>query len=151
MLNSSDGWLDPSTVKLFMNVKNNGANPITPSVAGPWGMFSRLRVLCAGAIIEDIDLYGRLHEQFHMMRPSEKRVNDAIEGFGNPVDTAGNLAQLGSTEERVVAFTPFSGLLTNNDKYLPVKYTPLTLELSLVSSADEAFFGTTPTFELSDF
>ena len=72
MLSSADGWLDPSTVKLFMNIKNDSAADITPRVAGPWGMFSRLRVLCSGAIIEDIDLDGRLHEQFHMMKPSEK-------------------------------------------------------------------------------
>ena len=71
MINSSDGWLDLSTVKLFMNVTNKSAANIRPLVAGPWGMFSRLRVLCSGAIIEDIDLYGRLHEQFHMMMPSE--------------------------------------------------------------------------------
>ena len=47
-------------------------------------------------------------------------------------------------------FTPFSGLLTTSDKYLPVKYTPLALELSLVSSADEAFEGTNPAVTLSD-
>ena len=103
MLNSADGWLDPGTVKLFMNIRNDCANNIKPRVAGPWGMFSRLRVLCAGAIVEDIDLYGRLHEQFHMMKPIDTRLNDAIEGFGN-------LDALAATEERFVAFTPFSGL-----------------------------------------
>ena len=39
-------------------------------------MFRRLRVLCGGQIVEDIDLHGRLHEQFHMMKPTEKRIND---------------------------------------------------------------------------
>ena len=38
MLNSSDGWLDPSTVKLFMNIRNDGTAPITPRVAGPWAV-----------------------------------------------------------------------------------------------------------------
>ena len=59
-------------VKLFMNFTNKSGTNIRPRVAGPWGMFSILRVLCSGAIIEDIDLYGRLHEQFHMMMLSEK-------------------------------------------------------------------------------
>ena len=40
----------------------------------------------------------------------------SIEGFGSPVDAAGNLKTLATQEERVVAFTPFSGLLTTNDK-----------------------------------
>ena len=57
MLNSADGWLDPSTVKSFMNIENDSTDDITPRVAGPWGMFSRLRVLCSGAIIEDVDIY----------------------------------------------------------------------------------------------
>lgn len=143
-LNSADGWLDPSTVKLFMNIKNDGDEPITPRVKGAWGMFSRLRVLCSGAICEDIDHYGRLHEQFDMMRPVEKRANDAIEGFGDG-------ASLAPGQERIVAFTPMSGLFTNNNKYLPVKYAPLVLELSLVASGDEAFSGKSPVpFTLSD-
>ena len=110
-LNSADGWLDPSTVKLFMNVKNDSANTCTPVVSGAWGMFSRLRVLCGGQFLDDIDLYGRLHEQFHMMKSTQTRQNDAIEAFGTPPDAMATLA------ERVVAFTPLSGLLTNNEKY----------------------------------
>ena len=86
MLNSADGWLGPGTVKLFMNIRNDGANAITPRVAGAWGMFSRLRVLCGGAIIEDIDLYGRHHEQFHLMKPNATPADDAIEGFGDDRD-----------------------------------------------------------------
>ena len=42
-----------------------------------------------------------------------------------------------------------SGLLSQ-EKYLPIRYAPLTLELELVSSADEAFSGTAPAFTLSD-
>lgn len=141
MLNGSD-WLDPSTVKLFMNVKNDASNAITPRVAGAWGMFRRLRILCGGQIVEDIDEYGRLHEMFHMMKPKEKRENDSIEGFGGP-------DQIASEGERVVCFTPLSGLLSQ-EKYLPIRYAPLQLELELVSRADEAFSGTNPAFTVSD-
>ena len=72
MMLTGDSWMDPSTVKLFMTVKNGSADAITPHVAGARGMFRRLRILCGGQIVEDIDLYGRLHEHFHMMKPSEK-------------------------------------------------------------------------------
>ncbi len=51
-------------------------------VTGAWQCF-RMRVICGGQIIEDIDQMNRLHEMFHMMKPSEKRVNDDIEGFGD--------------------------------------------------------------------
>ena len=89
-----------SVVKLFMNIQNTGTNAITPRVAGAWGMLSRLRVRCGGAIIEDIDLHGRLHEQFHLMKPTATRVNDAVEGFGDDRNA------LASGKERVLAFTP---------------------------------------------
>ena len=102
MLNGSD-WLDPSTVKIFMNVKNDSPNACTPRVAGPWGLFRRMRVLCGGQIVEDIDSFGRLMEQFHMMKPSEKRANDSIEGFGAPDEMVAGA-------EGVVCFTPMSGL-----------------------------------------
>jgi hypothetical protein len=142
MLNGSD-WFDPSTCKIFMNVKNDDADAaITPRVAGPWGLFRRMRVLCGGQIVEDIDQYGRLHEMFHMMKPTEKRANDSIEGFGAP-------DAIGAGAERVVCFTPMSGLLSQ-EKYLPIRYSPLMLELELVSSADEAFTGAAPAFTLSD-
>ena len=105
-------------------------------------MFRRMRVLRGGQIVEDIDQYGRLHEMLHMMKPSEKRAHDSIEGFGAP-DT------LAPSAERVVCFTPLSGLLSQ-EKYLPIRYSPLMLELELVSSADEAFTGTAPALTLSD-
>ena len=107
MLNGSD-WLDPSTCKLFMNVHNDDDAGIVPLVAGPWGMFRRMRLLCGGQIVEDMDQYGRLHEMFHMMKPTEKRNNDAIEGFGN-------LDPLLAGKDRVVCFTPLSGLLSQEN------------------------------------
>jgi hypothetical protein len=61
-----------------MNIRNDGANAITPRVAGAWGMFSILRVLCGGAIVEDIGLYGRLYEQFHLMKPKVKPKNYSV-------------------------------------------------------------------------
>ena len=68
-----------------MNIRNDSTGDITPHGAGAWGMFRRLRILRGGQIVEDIDLYGRLHEHFYMMKPSKKRENDAIEGFGDNV------------------------------------------------------------------
>ena len=107
-------------------------------------MFRRLRILCGGHIVEDIDLYGRLHEQFHMMKPTEKRINGGIQDFD---------AAVPANAEKVVCFTPMSGLLSR-EKYLPIRYCPLRLELELDTSANDAFVpaGTPPNanFELSD-
>ena len=59
--------------------------------------------------------------------------------------------------QRVVCFTPTSGLLTQ-EKYVPIRYCLLQVELELVTSADEAFSAAltargnqaVPAFTLSD-
>ena len=128
MLNG-DSWLDPSTVKLFMDVTNNTSlgsnNKLKPKLDGAWGFFKRMRILCAGQIIEDVDEFNRLSEMYHMMKPTNKRQNDAIEGFGG--DT------LDKDATRTVCFTPMSGLFSQG-KYLPIRYAPIQIELELVSN-----------------
>ena len=90
---NGDSWLDGSTCKLFFDVTNNssGSDKIHPIVANGWGLFKRLRIFCGGQIIEDIDNYGRLHQMFHLMKPSEKRGNALIEGFGDWNDAGNDL------------------------------------------------------------
>ena len=68
-----------------------------------------------------------------MMKPSEARLNDAIEGFGvsenerigfQHADQASTLAK---DEKQTICFTPLSGILMQ-DKFLPVRYCPLQFE-----------------------
>ena len=73
MMLTGDSWMDPGTVKLFMDIRNDSTDEITPNVAGAWGMFRRLRIMCGGQIVEGIDLYGRLHEHDEANRKTCKR------------------------------------------------------------------------------
>ena len=64
VLLSGDQWLDPSTVRLNFTLNNldggeANAHLLRP-VSGPWCFFRRVRVLCGGAIIDDIDSYNRI-------------------------------------------------------------------------------------------
>ena len=138
---NGDSWLDPSTVKIFFDVTNNssGSDKIHPIVANGWGLFKRLRILCGGQLIEYIDNYGRLHQMFHLMKPSEKRKNDGIEGFGDWDDTVSDTIDNGKT--RTIGFTPMSGLFSQG-KYLPIRYAPIQIELELVSSGTDALIAT---------
>ena len=147
---NGDQWLDPSTVKLFFTVQNtDGTNALALKVPYPWIFFRRVRVLCGGQIVEDIDDYHRVHQQFHLMRPSERRYNDMVEGFGQ----TGNLwdfdhtsqegsASLAATKSRTVCFTPFIGLL-RQEKFIPVRYAPIQLEFEVVNAATDAVLGAT--------
>ena len=138
MLNG-DAWLDPSTVKLFMDITNtttlaDAANSdLKPKVTGAWGFFKRMRILCGGQIVEDIDEFNRLSEMYHMMKPTNKRQNDAIEGFGGVGET------LGKGQKRTVCFTPMSGLLSQ-EKYLPIRYAPMQIELELASNGADVLY-----------
>ena len=55
---TGDAWMDPSASTLFMLVTNKINADASPYISGAWGMFRRLRILCGGHIVEDIDMYG---------------------------------------------------------------------------------------------
>ncbi len=92
------GMLTPNPARLREKGKSKPFGPPLQTEA------RRLRILCGGQIEEDIDQYGRLHEMYHMMKPSEKRENDSIEGVGDP-------DEIQKEKERVLCFPPLSGLL----------------------------------------
>ena len=54
---------------------------------------------------------------FHMMKPSEARMNDAIEGFGvseslvTTLNNADEASTLAKDEKQTICFTPLSGIL----------------------------------------
>jgi hypothetical protein len=157
---NGDSWLDPSTVKLFFTVTNNHATLLLkPRIPAPWVFFRRVRVLCGGQIVEDIDDYNRLHQMFHLMKPTEKRLNDFVEGFGvnsaqsltldhSKLEQSATLAANGGAA--TVAFTPFVGLL-RQDKYLPIRYAPIQFEFELINDAKEAVYGTGATEASENF
>eukprot|EP00973_Karenia_brevis_P088536 12275639-Karenia_brevis.AAC.1 len=63
MLITGDGWVDPSTFRIMFDLKNTNtteAKQLRP-VGGPWSFFRRMRILCGGAVVEDISEYNRVH------------------------------------------------------------------------------------------
>ena len=147
-LTGSD-WLDPSTVR-FMFTINNGSLATSGQylrvLGGPWSFFRRLRVLCGGTVIEDIDYYSRCHEMFHVLTNPVNRMNDTIEGAGTQYDivrngtytddgpqlNAGNFLGINPSDSRTVFFKPLAGIL-NQEKFIPIRYCPLQFEFELVS------------------
>jgi hypothetical protein len=132
---------------------------LKPRIPAPWVFFRRVRVLCGGQIVEDIDDYNRLHQMFHLMKPTEKRLNDFVEGFGvnsaqsltldhSKLEQSATLAANGGAA--TVAFTPFVGLL-RQDKYLPIRDAPIQFEFELINDAKEAVYGTGATEASENF
>ena len=82
---TGDGWLDPSTVQLQFNLRN-GSNKQLYLLGGPHTFFRRMRLLCNGTIVEDIDQYNRIHEMFHILSSKENRANDDVGNQNNRWD-----------------------------------------------------------------
>ena len=91
---STEGWLDPSTVRFFMDVVNTDPSPTliaptNPPTVPPWpthkvlrpigsvsAFFRRLRITMRGVVIEDIMDYNRVSEMFSILSPSNVRANN---------------------------------------------------------------------------
>ena len=147
ILCTGDNWMDPSTFRIMFNLNNldTTANQNLRPLGGPWSFFRRMRILCAGQLVEDIMDYNRIHEMIHMMIAKESRENDLAEAFGQPWDEYAwqknsfkvkNFHGIAPNSSMTVLFKPLSGIL-NQNKYLPLKWAPLTIELELVDDKNE--------------
>ena len=127
---NSEGWCDPSTLKVFMEIHNTSTTTgsvLQPLSANPNMWFRRLRILVNGALAEDIDNYNRVCHMMDLFQSSDKRINDGVEGFGhsttatnfifNSIDSPGSL---GPGESAIVGF-PSAQVCFSQDKFLPLK------------------------------
>jgi len=88
---ASEGWIDPSTVRIFFDLVNDDRSARVPHVVGltkvlrpigpPHAFFRRLRVTMRGVVIEDIMDYNWVSDMFDIMSPSTTRFNSRAEGF----------------------------------------------------------------------
>ena len=151
---TGDNWLDPSTFRVMFDVNNDEQTPgkaLRP-LGGPWCFFRRMRVLCAGQLVEDIMDYNRIHEMMHIMIAAESRANDAAEAFGLLWDSHSwykggldvtNFNGIYANQKLTVLFKPLSGIL-NQNKMLPIRYAPITLALELVDDPYEPIISNVP-------
>jgi hypothetical protein len=86
-LTSSEGWLNPSTLRLAFKLKNTSATDTLQLASGPWCLFNQLRLLFGGVEVERIDLYGRQHELMrHLLMPSAWNLESSVEVLGADIN-----------------------------------------------------------------
>jgi hypothetical protein len=134
---TGDQWLDPGTVRIQFALRNLA--PTAPQqlrvISGPWSFFRRVRILAGGQILEDMDDYNRIHEMFQVLQAPIHRFNDDIMGFGRRYDLQvadANYFGIAGQQSKVVMFKLLSGIF-NQEKFLPIRYMPITIELELTS------------------
>ena len=139
-LSSSSEWLDPQSVRLSfqLNNKDGTANHQLRTVGGAYAFFSRARLLAGGVLVEDLMDYSRMHHMFSELTSSNSKRNEDIESFGiNTSDlttyTTATIPGIAPNRSKVVCTKLLFGLL-NQQKFLPMQYLQLTLELELDSN-----------------
>ncbi|MFM7980615.1 MAG: hypothetical protein ACKPKO_14980 [Candidatus Fonsibacter sp.] len=92
-------WLELSTFRIMYDLRNDAAivGQLLRPVGGPWSFFNRMRILAGGQILEDIDMYNRVHDMFSIFGPSESRISDHNEGFNNYWEDRVSSTELNST------------------------------------------------------
>ena len=111
-----------------------------------------MRVLSGGVVLEDLDMYHRTHEMFSIFTSQGSRENDLSQGFCNSwgsaydVDTTSvtptHIGGIPPGQSMSVLFKPLSGILRQS-KFLPIRYMPLTIELTLVDDPTLPIISTT--------
>lgn len=157
ILLSGDDFLDPSTFRIAFNLRNESTGRIFP-LGDPHSFFQRMRVIVGGQVLEDIDNYNRVHEMIMNLRSKHARENCSAEGFGTVWDTkeyrtfepvmkfgefealrklrTETFSGLLNGQSQRVLFKPLSGIFEQN-KMIPLRYMPITIELELVSASSE--------------
>lgn len=78
---TSESFLDPETIRCQMTLANVGAVPVIPKT-GPWGFFSRIRLLCGGTLLEDIFYANRVNEMLiNVLQPTNYATDEHIQGY----------------------------------------------------------------------
>jgi hypothetical protein len=119
-------------------------------IGGPWSFFRRMRLLCGGTMVEDIDSYNRTHQMFNQLTAQDSRNNKMVEGFGEEMDIAEAAKKIVNDDgapayyngirggqKQTALFKPLSGLFSQN-KYIPLKYCgPIIIELEVVTTSTD--------------
>ena len=129
---ATEGWLDPSTVRIFLDVINNDQSASgqidpwpTTKVIRPIGpvhtFFKRLRITMRGVVIEDIMDFNRVSEMFDICTPAANRANTRAEGFGNNWDEKleSPATLKGIAKMQTVCFKPLCGILLSPYDIVP--------------------------------
>ena len=152
ILLTGDNWLDPSTLRIMFTLNNDETAKNLRPLSGPWSFFRRMRILAAGQLVEDIDQYNRIHEMMQFFVAKESRLNDGAEAFGEGWvqydDNDNDYTQfkgISGGQGITVLFKPLSGLL-NQNKMLPIRYAPITIELELVDNMTDPIYSTYLTY-----
>jgi hypothetical protein len=137
-----DDFVDSSSVRIQYTINETGnvAGKKLVPFCGPWGAWSQVYLRSNGVELDNIPQYGRFHQQYgwNQLGMMEQYGEAGICGMGGSwVDGTPNTPAMGTIavggSYTVIHKVHVS--MFNSGKYLPVRYMPLELEMTLNSTA----------------
>ena len=80
-ITSSDGWIDPSTIRLCFEVQNQAGVPLR-LFSGGHSFISRARLMVGSVVCEDISSYARTAQMLQCLKSKHSRLNEQASGTG---------------------------------------------------------------------
>ena len=147
-INSDSNWIDPASMLLYFKVNNKDGTPQTPTTVTrmePLGQahmwIQRLRVLCQGILVEQIDDYNRLYELLLRQTSEDYQRQYAAMGFGLKVTNPSDYTHLRGARRikpgdgKTVCCPLLAGLCLQH-RFLPSQYMNLVFEITVADAND---------------
>jgi len=147
-INSDANWIDPASIVLYYRLNNKDATTQQPTavtrmepLGGPHIFIQRLRVLCQGQLVEQIDDYNRLYEFMVRQTSEDYQRQYAAMGFGLKTATPSDYTHLRGARRirpgdgKTVGMPILCGLFQQH-RFLAAQYMNLVLELTVADAAD---------------
>ena len=130
-----DDFVDASSVRIQYTIKET-ANAVGKKLVpfcGPWGAWSQVYLRSNGVELDNIPQYGRFHQQYgwNQLGMLEQFGEAGISGLGGSwVDATPTMGTIAPNASFTVIHKVHVSMF-NSGKYLPVRYMPLELEMTL--------------------
>jgi len=152
---SSDEWLDPSSVSIQLKIRNPASYDQSFKVPDAASFITRMKIIAAGQVVEDIQHYNRVHNMFRRLSPSEVNHMTGSTSFDfknlymyNDLEDHGSFVLQANTTW-TVSFKPLLSGLLNANRYIPLRWCPLCIELTFAPPVEVMYTPQTEAYEIT--
>ena len=152
-----DDFVDASSIRLMFTINNlDNALGLYPQ-SGPWGCWSQVVLRSNGVELDNIQQYGRFHQQFgwNQLSMAEQFGEAGICGVAGSWNVTANAPNYPLNGELPISssYTVMHKVhvsLFSSGKLLPTRYAPLELELSLNPTVTDWVAGGSTNYSISN-
>ena len=143
MQTNGDDFLVPASLRLaFKLINQDAAKSLSLLSNNPLCVFQRLRVLCRGTLVEDINYLHRTVDMFNILLPEQRRRANSLQMLGDVIG-ADNLMMLKSEsiapskDRKVLVALPSGHLSATQQLFIPLKMCPIIIELEITPLVEQ--------------